>query len=141
MSCSLHTSLPPLPNSNRWTSAVSGQIGFVQTRSKTLERFVPVLFTFAVHPNLLPDAWHTPYLPKWPSECFLPTPTSTPLEIFSVDTDAADRRRDPVRLKTETPTTVGFLLYLVQHTHTTLPRTATHLVSHQDPIILGISRE
>jgi hypothetical protein len=76
MSRSLHTSLPPLPNSNRWTSAVSGQIGFVQTRSKTLERFVPVLFTFAVHPNLLPDAWHTPYLPKWPSECFLPTPTS-----------------------------------------------------------------
>ncbi|KAJ7880612.1 hypothetical protein B0H14DRAFT_2566297 [Mycena olivaceomarginata] len=41
--------------------------------------------------------------------CLPQPPTSTPLEIFSVDTDAADRRRDPVRLKTETPTTCSIL--------------------------------
>jgi hypothetical protein len=114
---------------------------------KGVQRHLRGSFLFYSHLLYILTYFQTPgTLPTSPSGllnafCLPQPPTSTPLEIFSVDTDAADRRRDPVRLKTETPTTVGFLLYLVQHTHTTLPRTATHLVSRQNPIILGISRE
>ncbi|KAJ7841406.1 hypothetical protein B0H14DRAFT_2586994 [Mycena olivaceomarginata] len=75
--------------------------------------------------------------------CLPQPPTSTPLEIFSVDTDAADRRRDPVRLKTETPTTCSILTlrYLEPQPTSSRARTqsSSELVgSSTEPFVRGL---
>ncbi|KAJ7736792.1 hypothetical protein B0H14DRAFT_3168377 [Mycena olivaceomarginata] len=75
---------------------------------------------------------NTRYFPQSPSGCSLPGPTSTPFD---------DRRGNPVRLKAEACTTVGFLLlFSATHSHSVTSSTLVSVAGGIDESLFKAQR-
>ncbi|KAJ6548400.1 hypothetical protein B0H19DRAFT_1074260 [Mycena capillaripes] len=103
----------PLSHKASRSKPSATQFGMRSTKNSSKGKFVPTV-TPPAEDEISSQhdsrrlAHSLPHQP--PSGCSLPAQTSARLEIFSIDTDAADCGRNPVRLKADVPATVGFLL-------------------------------